>query len=154
LKPVFLLEKEESSGLGHWGVKSYEIDEAAYALDAAFERVHGAHYEDLMDDRNALRYEQVHELLANPKTLAAAVAVLTESQGRDLAAWDEVGRLAFAGVVVRHAELGLPVPEPWRKQAVSWLENEEIEWHEETARRLRKQKELNMLNGAATGESS
>ena len=28
--------------MGHWGVKSYEHDEAADALDAGFDRVHGA----------------------------------------------------------------------------------------------------------------
>ena len=29
--------------MGHWGVKSYEHDEAADAMDAAFDRVYGAH---------------------------------------------------------------------------------------------------------------
>jgi hypothetical protein len=28
--------------MGYWGVKSYENDEAADALDAGFDRVHGA----------------------------------------------------------------------------------------------------------------
>ncbi len=32
----------EESAVGHWGVKSYEIDEADEALDSAFEQVHGA----------------------------------------------------------------------------------------------------------------
>ena len=29
--------------MGHWGVKSFENDDAADALDAGFDRVHGAH---------------------------------------------------------------------------------------------------------------
>src|ERR1700716_395105 len=100
--------------MSHWGVKSYENDEAADALDAGFDRVHGATYEDLMDDRNPLTPEQVHKELANPETLAAGVAALEESAGRPPEEWDEVERLGFAGVVVRHAELGVPVPEEWR----------------------------------------
>ncbi len=42
--------------MGHWGVKSYEHDDAADALDAGFDRVHGAQYEELMDDRNPLTF--------------------------------------------------------------------------------------------------
>ena len=60
--------------MGHWGVKSYEVDEADSALDAGFDGVHGAAYEDLMDDRNPLSVDQVQKRLANPETLAAAVA--------------------------------------------------------------------------------
>ena len=30
--------------------------------------------------------------------------------------WDELARLALAGIVVRHAELGVPIPEPWRQR--------------------------------------
>ena len=45
--------------MGHWGVKSYENDEAGDALDAGFDRVHGKQYEELMDDRNPLSFEQV-----------------------------------------------------------------------------------------------
>jgi hypothetical protein len=131
--------------VGHWGVKSYEVDEAADALDAGFDRVHGAAYDELMDDRNPLTVDQVQQKLANAETLAAAVAALGEEFGDDFEAWDEVGRLAFAGVVVRHAELGVPIPDDWRGRAIDWLEREEIDWDEATARRLRRQKEVALL---------
>ncbi len=52
--------------MGHWGVRSYENDEAADALDEGFQRVHGDAYEELMDDRNPLTPEQIHRKLANP----------------------------------------------------------------------------------------
>src|SRR3954454_9743461 len=100
--------------MGHWGVRSYENDDAADALDAGFDRVHGATYEALMDDRNPTPFEQVQRQLPGPGTLAAAVAVLVESVDRPFEEWDEVERLAFAGVVVRHAELGVPMPDDWR----------------------------------------
>ncbi len=97
--------------MGHWGVKSYENDDAGDALDAGFARVHGATYEDLMDDANPLTPEQVQQRLAGPETLAA----VARGPGRRASAgptdeWDEVARLAYAGVVVRHAELGVPIP--------------------------------------------
>jgi hypothetical protein len=136
--------------MGHWGVKSYEVDEAADALDAGFDRVHRARYEELMDDRNPLTFEQVQAKLANRETLEAAIDALKS----ELAAngppgtWDELPRLALAGIVVRHAELGVPIPEAWRQLAINWLENEEIKWEEATARRLRRQKEIALLNRA------
>ena len=129
--------------MSHWGVKSYEHDDAADALDAAFDRVHGAVYDELMDDRNPLTPEQVQQQLAGPETLAAAVAVLQETFGDDFEAWDEVGRLAFAGVVVRHAELGVPIPDAWRGRA--------IDWDEATTRRLRRQQEIDRLRRPAPG---
>ena len=67
--------------MGYWGVKSYENDDANDALDAAFELVHGDVYEELMDDRNPLSFEQVQKRLADGKTLAAAVSVLEELVG-------------------------------------------------------------------------
>ncbi len=70
--------------MGHWGVKSYEIDEADEALDAAFDRVHGALYEDLMDDRNAMTVDQIHKQLANAETLKAAVTHLHEMFGDEV----------------------------------------------------------------------
>lgn len=136
--------------MGQWGVKSFEGDDAADALDAAFDRVHGRAYEDLMDDRNPMTVEQVHKQLADPETLAAAVAELIEEFGDDLDAWDEEERLAFAGVVVHHVELGVAAPDDWRRRAISWLEGEEIEWEEATARRLRKQKEIGLLTRAGS----
>ena len=133
--------------MGHWGVKSYENDEAADALDAGFDRVHGKQYEELMDDRNPLTFEQVQERLADPRTLDASIAALRDSLDQESPpeAWDELARLALVGIVVRHAELGVPIPEPWRQRAVDWLEHEEIEWEEATVRRLRRQKEIALL---------
>ena len=134
--------------MGHWGVRSYENDAAADALDAGFERVHGDAYDELMDDRNPLTPEQIHKSLANPETLAAAVEALEESVGRPRDEWDEVDRLGFVGVVVRHAELGVPVPDEWRDRAAGWLRDEPIDWEEATLRKLRIQKEIELINGA------
>jgi hypothetical protein len=133
--------------MGHWGVKSYENDEAHDALDAGFDRVHGARYEELMDDRNPLSYEQVQQQLADAQTLEASIDALWGSVGRETAAedWDDLARLALAGIVLRHAELKVPIPEEWRQRAIDWLEREEIDWHEATARRLRRQKEVDLL---------
>jgi hypothetical protein len=131
--------------MGHWGVKCYENDEAADALDAGFDRVHGALYEALMDDRNRTPFDQVQKQLADARTLAAAVEALRESAGRPFEEFDEVERLAFAGIVVRHAEFGVPIPADWRRQALDWLEHEEIDWQEATARRLRHAREIALL---------
>ncbi len=65
--------------MDYWGVKSYENDDAGDALDAGFDRVHGELYEELMDDRNPLSFEQVQAQLANSQTLEAAIAALQES---------------------------------------------------------------------------
>jgi hypothetical protein len=136
--------------MGQWGVRSYENDLAADAIDAGMERVHAAVYEDLMDDRNRTPFEEVQATLANPATLEAAIEALKESVGVDvpLDAWDEDARLAFVGVVVRHAELGVPVPAEARARALDWLEGEAIEWDEQTKRSLRRQKELTVLKSA------
>jgi hypothetical protein len=133
--------------MGNWGVKSYEHDEAADALDAGFDRVHGAHYEELMDDRNPLSFEQVQQKLADPRTLDASIVALRETLGVDgpPETWDELARLALVGIVMRHAESGVPIPDPWRSHAIDWLENEQIDWEEETARRLRRRKEVELL---------
>ncbi len=122
--------------MGHWGVKSYENDEAHDALDAGFDRVHGARYDELMDDRNPLTYEQVQHRLADGRTLEASISALWDSVGREIApeSWDDLSRLALAGIVVRHAELKVPIPDEWRQRAIDWLEREEIDWHEATAR--------------------
>ena len=136
--------------MGHWGVKSYENDEAHDALDAGFDRVHGERYDELMDDRNPLTYEQVQQRLADARTLEASIAVLWDSMGPEIApeAWDDLARLALAGIVVRHAELKVSISEEWRQRAIDWLEHEEIDWHEMTARRLRRQKEIDLLRRA------
>ena len=86
---------------GHWDVKSYENDDANDAMDAGFDRVHGERYEELMDDRNPLTYEQVQQQLADPRTLQASIEALWDSVGREHApeAWDEPTRLALAGIV-------------------------------------------------------
>ena len=69
-------------------------------------------------------------------------------------AWDDEARLALAGIVVRHAELKVPIPDEWRLRAIDWLENEEIEWHEATARRLRRQKEIDLLRRVSGSKGS
>ena len=132
-------------------MKSYENDEATDALDAGFDRVHGQRYEELMDDRNPLTYEQVQQQLADPRTLEASISALWDAVGRDHGpeAWDEGARLALAGIIVRHAELKVPVPGEWRRRAIDWLEQEEIDWLEATARRLRRQKEIDLLRRAS-----
>ena len=139
--------------MGYWGVKSYENDLADEALDAGFDHVHGEAYDDLMDDRNPLTFEQVQAKLATPNTLTAAIDALRETvEPPDLPhdAWDEETRLAFAGIVVRHAELGVPVPDDWRSLAIDWLESEEIDWDEETLRGLRRKKEIAMLKKSSS----
>lgn len=144
--------------MGHWGVKSYENDDAHDALDAGFERARGALYEELMDDRNPLSFDQVQKKLANEHTLAESVKAVEESAGApvddDPAAWDATARLALAGVVVRHAELGVTVPGPLRERAASWLETEEIDWDEATKRRLRREREIALLRRSGATTSS
>jgi hypothetical protein len=142
--------------MGHWGVKSYENDEANDAMDAGFDRVHGEHYDELMDDRNPMTYEQVQQRLADPRTLEATIAALVESVGPEVPPddWDDQARLAMAGVLVRYAEMKVPIPDGWRRRAIEWLEKEGIEWHEATARRLRRQKEIDLLRRASGREDA
>jgi hypothetical protein len=133
--------------MGHWGVKSYENDDAHDALDAGFDRVHAEVYDELMDDDNPLTFEQIQEKLADARTLDAAIQSVKEQagEGEPTESWDEVTKLAFVGVVVRHAEIGVPIPVAWNDLAIEWLEHEEIDWEEATKRRLRIQKELGLL---------
>jgi hypothetical protein len=140
--------------MGHWGVRSYENDVANDALDSGFERAQGNHYEELMDDRNPLSFDEVQKRLANERTLIASVKALEETTEAELGGhpeeWDEMARLALAGVVVRHAELGVPIPEPLRLRAIDWLEHEEIDWHDDKKRRNRREKEIALLRRAGT----
>jgi len=139
--------------MGQWGIRSYENDEADFALDAGFDRVHGSTYEDLMDDRNPMTVEQIQRKLADDRTLAAALEAIREEVGLPWEEWGEEERLGFAGVVVRHAELGIPIPAEWRDRAAGWLRDESIEWEEETARELRRRKEIDLLSArSASGE--
>ena len=131
--------------MGHWGVKSFENDDADEAIDAALERVHGEAYEAAMDDRNPMTFDQAQQSLANPQTLAEALEILRESVSKPFDEWDEGERLAFAGVVVRHAEFGVPIPHETLDQAIHWLETESIEWEEATLRGLRRRKEIDLL---------
>lgn len=138
--------------MGCWGIKSYENDDAHEALDRGFERVHGEVYDDLMDDRNPLTFEQVQKKLASPETLAASIDVFLDEAGSDREAWDDLDRLGFAGIVVRHAELGVPIPADALASAVQFLEGEALEWDEDaTARGLRREKELAMLRRVSGG---
>jgi hypothetical protein len=138
--------------MGCWGIKSYENDDAHEALDRGFERVHGEVYDDLMDDKNPLTFDQVQKKLASPETLAAALDLFLDEAGSNREAWDDLDRLGFAGIVVRHAELAVPIPPDVMASAVGFLEGEELEWGEEaTARGLRREKELAMLRRAAGG---
>jgi hypothetical protein len=136
--------------MDYWGVKSYENDDAGDALDEGFARVHGALYEELMDDSNPLSFEQVQARLASTQTLEAAIAALRKSLAlRDPPEeWDESARLALAGIVVRYSELGVSIPSNWLDRAIDWLLNEDIEWEEATARRFRRQKEIDLLRRA------
>jgi|SRR6185312_10598315 hypothetical protein len=134
--------------MSHWGVKSFENDDAADALDAGYEHVHGARYDELMDDRNPLGFDAVQKQLSSAETLLAAVDALHESFGKPFEDWDEVERLALAGVVVRHAEFEVRIPEDLRIRALDWLEHEQIDWEEATIRRLRLQKEIALLRTA------
>ncbi len=134
--------------MGHWGVKSYENDDAADALDAGFARVHGETYESLMEDDNPLTPEGVQEELASPETLAASLGALADDLGPPLEGWDEAGRLAYAGVVVRHDELEVAIPREVRDRALAFLRDEAIDWDEATARRLRRDKEIRRLESS------
>jgi hypothetical protein len=138
--------------MGHWGVKSYENDDADAAIDAGLEHVHGAAYEAAMDDRNPMTFDQAQQSLASPATFAAAIDALRESVGLDKPEndWDDVERLAFVGVVVRHAEFGVPIPAESLDQAIAWLETESIDWDEPTLRNLRRQKEITLLKRLRT----
>lgn len=139
--------------MGHWGVKSYENDDAHNALDAAFEQVHGDRYDALLDDDNPLTFEQVQERLASRETLAAALALHAQDFGEDSQDWDEIARLTYAGIVVRHAELRVAIPVELCRQAIDYLEHEEIDWDEETRRRLRREKEILLLKRRAEATS-
>lgn len=131
--------------MGHWGVRSYEVDEAADAIDSAFDQVHGRAYDDLMSDRNPTPVEQIHRQLANAETLRAARSALEDEHGDDLDSWDELARLALCGVVVLHAELGVPVPDDLRDRAASWLEQEELDWDPQPKRDARRRREVELL---------
>jgi len=135
--------------MGQWGVHSFENDDASDALEVGFDQVHGSVYDDLMDDRCPLTYDQVQKKLADAATLAASLEALSESIDRPFEEWDETERLAYAGVVVRHAEFGVAIPDEPRLRALDWLENEAIDWEEATARRLRRDKEIGLLRNAA-----
>ncbi len=137
--------------MGQWGIKSYENDDAGDALDVGFETVHGQVYEDLMDDSNPLTPEQVQEQLASPATLAAslgALEALVEEGGGQVEEWDEAAQLAYAGIAVRHAEMKVDLPAEVRDRALALLKGEGIEWEESTARRLRRDKEIRLLESA------
>lgn len=114
--------------MGYWGVKSHENDDAGNLLDAAFDRVHTTRYEQLMDDSNPLSFEQVQARLANLNTLAAALGILAEEHGPDSDLWPPEARLACAGVVVRHVELGVLPDADTLTRAIAFLQSESVDW--------------------------
>ncbi len=128
--------------MGYWGIKSYENDLAHDALDAGFDRIHGARYEELMDDRNPMPYEKVHEQLASLETLSATLAALDELVEGPALEGDDEALLAWVGVVLRHVECRVPVPVVTIERAIQILENEDLEWPRPTERKLRLDKEL------------
>jgi len=133
--------------MGFWGIKSYENDLAGDALDAGFDETHGKRYEELMDDRNPVPFEKVQEQLADERTLSAALAAL-ERLAAELAEDDEDDPgLSYAGVVVRHVECRVDVPDEILAKAIEALEEEDLEWPRPTERKLRKEKELALLKG-------
>ena len=131
--------------MGSWGVRSYENDDADFAIDAGLERVHGAAYEDLMEDDNPLTIDQIHRQLANAATLDAAVENYRAEVDQPWDNWDDEQRLALVGIVVRHAEMNVPIPDEIRFRALEWLHSESSEWDEATARRLRREREIELL---------
>lgn len=137
--------------MGFWGVKSHENDDAADALDAGFDRACGPAYEQLMDDRNPISFDEVQERLASPETLDAALACLIETlpAGLPHESWDETAKLAFVGVIVRHAEFGVAIPEEYRLRALEWLKSEDLDWDEPTLRRRRGDQEIALLERIA-----
>jgi len=133
---------------GCWGVKSFENDDAHDALDRGFEKVHGDAYNDLLDDSNPLTFEQVQQKLASPETLAAAMDLFELEAGSNRDLWDDFDRLGYAGIVVRHLELDVAVPDDIKATALAFLEAEDLDWDEPTKRNLRREKEIAMLKRA------
>ena len=131
--------------MGSWGVRSYENDDADFAIDAGLEQVHGSAYEDLMEDDNPLTIDQIQRQLASAATLDAAVENYRAEADQPWDDWDAEQRLAFVGIVVRHAELDVPIADDLRIRALEWLRAESIEWVEATARRLRREREIELL---------
>jgi len=134
--------------MGCWGRQSFEHDDVAEALDLAYELIHGQVYDDLMDDGNPLSFDEVQKKLASPETLAEALNVLNEWFGDSFDAWDEVQRLTYVGVVVRHASFRIPIPEATRARAIDWLQKEDIDWDDAEDRDRIRQKELALLQKA------
>ncbi|MCY2933916.1 MAG: hypothetical protein WCJ40_05715 [Planctomycetota bacterium] len=131
--------------MGYWGVKSYENDLTHDALDAGFDKVHEASYEALMDDRNPLPYEKVHEQLANQETLDQSLAALDDMVDGVAYELDDESKLAWVGVVIRHVECRLDLTKEMLQRAISILENEDMEWPRPTERKMRLEKELALL---------
>lgn len=139
--------------MGFWGTKSYDNDLASDALDAGFDSVHGDRYEDLMDDRNPVPFEKVQEQLASVETLKAALAALEELVAELDPEDEDDSALAYAGIVVRHVECKVTVPEALLLKAIESLDSEDIEWPQATERKLRKDKEIAMLKRRLPGQS-
>ena len=132
--------------MGQWGVRSYENDDADFAIDAGMDRVHGPAYEG-HDGRRQPADDRPRSIGSSPtarrwRRPSRTTPPRSTPRGDD---WDDEQRLGFAGIVVRHAELGVPVPDDWRLRALSYLRDEAIEWEEATARKLRRDREIELL---------
>ncbi len=42
----------------------------------------------------------------------------------------------------------MPISDDWRDRAIEWLRDEPIEWEEATSRKLRLQKEIELIKGS------
>jgi hypothetical protein len=135
--------------MGYWGVRSYDNDLANDALDGALETIHGEAYDALMDDRNPISYQEAQDKFLDAETLAEAVEILRDELGEDMGTWDEEGRLALAGVVVRHAERQIPVPADLLALALTTLETEDLEWDDAKDREHRRRREIELLRTPA-----
>ena len=103
-----------------------------------------------MDDRNPLSFEQVQQKLADSRTLECVDRRLEEMlgiEGRPRAGTSSRG-WRWPGSWCAMPSWASPIPEEWRRLAIDWLENEEIDWEEETIRQLRRRKEIELLKRA------
>ena len=112
--------------MGYWGVKSYENDDAGDdASTPGSSRFTAPGLRGADGRQQSASPWTGPEALADDQTLVGSVKALEEMVVATVdgsQAWDDKGRLALAGVVVRHAELGVAIPEALGLRAIDWLE--------------------------------